>query len=1099
MLQLILGRSGFSKTHFVRNILFEEAKNFKNKFILLVPEQYSFENEKALLNSLGENFNDKVEVLSFKKLVRFVYKKIDKAPPKTISKSEKNILMSLAIENVKDELDLFRKVANRPEFIELMISCLNEFKMCNITDENLNTLENIDNDTLNLTLYKKILEAKLILNSYDALLKTTYLDPLDDLNLVYKILLDNNVFYDYNVIIDGFDGFTAQQLLIIERILIGSNKCYITFCLDKENSLDTAEVFTPVRKHLNRILNIAKNNSIEICPTIYLDTPKRFLNDDLKILEENIFRNNKTFSNKNPKNINLYCAQNKYDEANFVCNEIKKLIINENYRFRDIAIVTRNMDAYKGILDIYLNKYNIPYFMNKNENIDSKPLMKFVINAINVIRSNFSSESIMKYLKSGILNFSTEEISIVENYALTWDISKEEWKSNFSKNPNGISFVNDEKTTEMLEKINALREKIITPLLNFENNLKDADAFLITKAIYTHLEEVNTRENLKNISEKLIESNNIRLAEEQIKLWDMLMDILDYMAKTLKNKKISLKRYLELLILVINSNELAFIPKSLDEINIGNADRFKNDHIKVLFLIGASQGEFPRTPATSGIFKDDERKQLLALGFDINDPLEKIAINEKFLAYKTTSIPSEKIFVSYPGNSITGEQKKESEIVTELKSIFKNIKELNKYSFDLKDEVFAIKPSFEILSKHFKDNSRFSETLKKYFKEVPEYKDKINSLEKISANKLNRFKNINNINLLIENNLKVSPSSIEQYYMCPFSFFCKYILLAKKNKRACFDALEFGNLVHYLLEKIFSSFSPDYLLNITQKELKEIVNQNLDNYVSKKFNNVKNLPKRFQYLIKRTASTTVPLILHIAEELNQSKFSPKAFEMAISNNSKIKPLNLELKTGEKIEISGKIDRIDIMEKDSINYVRIVDYKTGTKEFKLSDIDYGLNIQMLLYLYIILNNGKKIYKSMIPSGILYMPAKKPVITFEKDTLKSKIEDQKSKKLRMNGLILDSTDVILGMEANGQGKYIPAIIKDGEPKKSDSLVSLNEMKNILNQIRDLVLNMGEKIFKSDISPLPLKGNTDACEYCEFSSICGFEENDPCRNKS
>lgn len=1093
MLQCILGRSGSGKTQYIRDLILRSKKDdtYNEKFILLVPEEYYFENERKLLDILGERFNNNIKVLSFKKLIKFIYQKLNKAPIKSITKAEKSILMSLAIENVQDKLNLFKNASYHKEFVDLMLSSLNEFKMCNIDDNKLQDFEKLSSGTL----AKKIYETRLIINSYKTLLSNKYNDPLDDITKAYKMLLENDVFHGYSIIADGFDYFTNQQLLLIEKLLIQCKNFYITFCTTGLEDKST-DIFFLVNKNLSRILTIAKNNDVEILPEINLNSSKRFLDKDIKFLEENIFQNKKSFTENKPQNINLYSAQNKYDEVNFVCNKIKELIINHGYRFKDIAIITRNTDTYKGVLDVSLEKFDIPYFMEKKESIDSKPLMKFVINTFNVIIENFSSESITKYLKTGLLNFSTNEISLVENYTISWKISCQEWKSGFYKVPNGIR---NKANLKLLEQLNSLRKKIILPLINFEKALKNSTAINISKAIYTHLKEISICDTLKTMAQRLTESDNVQLAEEIPTLWNLLMDILSQISEILGEKLISIKEYLNLLILVMNSNEISFIQKSLDEVSVENADILKSDNIKVIFLIGANQGEFPRTPISSGIFKNDERNFLLKAGLNLQDPLENIAIKEKFLAYKAVSNASEKLFISWANSSISGEKKMESEIVKEAKEIFKDIPIHSKSTINAKDEIFSIKSSFEVCSRHFNDKTEFSETLKCYFQKREDFKDKINLLECLSKKSVIKFEEPKNINTIIKNELKLSPSSIEQYHLCPFSFFCKYILKIKNNKPIDFNQLEYGSLFHYVLENIFSNYEPQKILEMSQSSIFQIIRKYISSYIENNFGGIKNLSSRQQYLINRSKSSIYPVVKHIAEELLQSKFIPKEFELSISKVGKIKPLKIDIGQNKIIEISGKIDRLDIMNKSGISYVRVVDYKTGAKEFKLKDLDYGLNIQMLLYLHIILKNAKDLYGHMIPAGILYMPAKKPIISASKNIPADKVYELKNKKLQMNGLILNSTDVILGMEPKGTGTFIPAVIKDGEPKKSDFLADLNEMNHILDRIHNLVIKMGNEVFNSKISVYPIKGKKDACEYCEFSSICRFENGDPVNLKT
>lgn len=1101
MLQLILGRSGSGKTHYLRNLILKNINLETRKFILLVPEHQLFENKHLFLNVLGESFNSKVEIFSFKELIGFIYEKAKKAPPKAVSKSEQIILMSLAIREVYENLNLFKEASKQPEFTELMVSLLNKFKVWHISDFKLKHFEETATNQTDNILYQKIKKIRLVLNSYDKVVKKHTGAQLPNSNRLYGVLGENNIFSQYSVLIDGFDAFTPQALSLIEKIIIQSENCYITFPL---NSLaeENTDIFSSASKSLAQIIKIATNSNVKIAPNIVLDSSKKFSNDELKILEENIFRNRRVPSDEHCNNIFLYSAQNKYEEIDFVCRRIMKLIINENYRLKEIAVVTRNPNMYKDIIDIYFKKYNLPYFIKTSATIESKPLMKFLTNTIKIILSKFSSESIINYLKVGLLKFSTEDISSVENYAATWELSADEWLTGFFKSPAGSRCAeNEELNSKNLEMLNNLRQEIVEPLIELKNKVTgpSATAFDITTAIYAHIAAVGVPQKLKILSKIWSEDQMNDLADEQVKLWDILIEILDQMVVLLNGKKISLQYYYDLMTLVIKSTKLPTKQRHLDEIIISDAETFSGADLKIAFLIGATQGEFPLSPSASGIFSNDEKKQLSSAGIELPGLLEDVAINEKYLAYKSVTAPSEKLFVSWPMTAVTGEKKRESEIVKEIKSIFKNIRVNHKFSEDQRDEVFALNPAMEICAAHFHDGSRFSETLKKYYLEsTSDCKNKIKSLKEVSAGASVGFKSLQKINTLLKNNLALSPSSIEQFYMCPFCFFCKYILKLKNQKLATFDSLEYGSLVHFVLENVFKNYVPEALLDMPHEKIFEIVGIYLNNYINKKFGSQNNLSNRQQYLIKRTFFALKPLIIHIAEEIKQSKFKPKEFELSISKNGKFKPLVIELENGQKVEISGKIDRLDVMEKNGISYVRIIDYKTGAKEFKLSDLEYGLNTQLLLYMYIILNDESGAGRNKIPAGILFLPARKPTFSATKNISPSKSQDQLAKKLQMSGLILNSTEIILGMEPEGQGKFIPAVVKDNEPKKSSALVSLDEMKLILKQVKGLVLDMSNEVFSGNMAPLPIKGKLDACEHCDFYPICRLNESSPVKYK-
>lgn len=1091
---MIFGRAGTGKTYAIHELILEKLKNNSPKVMLIVPEQNSFDSETALLNKLGEQFASKVNVMSFSRLVDFVSLAYGKNNKKPIDAGDRAMLMSLAMESVQDKLKIFSGNTNKVEIIDLMISALTEFKLCSVnTKLILNTSSELTNGTLKTKLY----ETAIILNAFDALLSQSYIDPLDNLTRLYDMLKIYEFFSDYEVFIDGFDGFTFQQVNILELILRQSRNCYMSFCTDESflsqgfNNIDLS-LFSQVNKNIKRILTLAKNNNIKIAPYKILSKNLRAKNE-LRFLESQIFNPQKSKYDKNVEDVIIYTANSLYDESDFICRTIKRLTINDGYRYKDFAVICRNEEVYRGILDSYMEKYNIPFFMDVRENIDSKPLMAFVLYALEIVNSNFSSDSIFKYLKTGLTDLSTSEISTLENYIFLWSITGTSWFHDFTLNPNGLSKIIDETSTASLAEINALRKKVILPLKSFEEKVKNANGKQIAASIYELLEELCVSEKLQNYSEQLINNNQIDSAKEQSRLWEILMSILDKAATILENKYVTTKRFAELLTLVIQSNDIAFIPQYVDQVTIGSADRIRSYNVKIAFVIGAVEGEFPRTPAVSGIFTDAERKKLLSLGLNLSDSLQGLALNERFLAYKAISMPCDKLFISYPSSTSQGTAKNPSSIIRETRCILKNVLEQTQNKDNLIDNIFSIDSAFELCSKHFNDYNEFSETLKSFFYNSEKYKPKMEALKRSTCQKDFLLYDKNLCEDLFGKNIRLSASKVEQFYKCKFSFFCKYALLAKERKAVKFDSLSYGTLMHFILEHIFSSFSYKDILSFDKSELYSKIATILNNYIDENLGGFSNESARFNYLLSRVKNSAVPLIIHLALELQQSNFSPADFELELSSNGKLLPLKIQLEDGTKVYIEGKIDRVDILEKNGASYVRILDYKTGTREFSLNDVLYGLNMQMLIYMAALWQNGNSLYGKVVPAGILYMPAKSSVVNANRDISEQKLESMKLKQLKMNGLLLKDTEVIMEMEKDAKGNFIPATLKNGEFTSTSSVVSLNELSSILNYVKGMISSMACDLKYGKVSSVPLVGDTNTCDFCPYKSICLFEDGD------
>ena len=1087
MLNLILGRSGCGKTYSIRNIIKNIIENKTDKVLLIVPEQNSFETERAMLKLLGTENMTKLETLSFTRLCDMAFRKYGGSSGKRLDDSGRNILISMALEQVKEQLTLYREQADNIEIIELMANAIKEFKMCAVSPD---ILFEKSVDTNNIRLRSKARETAIVMQAYNALLSQTYLDPLDDLTRLEQTLINKDMFKDYIVIFDEFSGFTSQQFNIIEIILKQCKECYVTLCTDSiDDSENQMGLFSPIKKTAAKLINLAKKNNIKVAKPYILRNQFRFKNSELKAVESEVFNTHINKNNCVCNNIVVYNATDMYDESNYIAVTIKKLVMEGGYRYRDFVVIARNSEQYCGVIDTIFEKYDIPYFMDRPQVIESKPLMNLLLSAFDVVNGGYKSELIFRYLKTGLAGFNAEEISLIENYALMWDITGKKWLSEFTANPDGFSDKVTEENILELEKINSIRNRVIQPLLKFSKTIQDATGAELARASYNLLVDIHADANLKDFINELTLDGQFALVEEQKRLWDLLMGILDQTALTLGDTRIEPIRFAQLLKLVINSSEMAFIPQGLDEVTIGSADRIRTSEPKVTFIIGATEGDFPRTPMSSGIFTDAERKNLISMGLPMYSSIIDLAIEERFIAYKAVTSSSEKLYVTWPCTGTKNENKTPSSIIRGVVKAFPNLNVIDDMSLTIPDKIWSLEPAFEICAKNWNCDSEVSATLKDYFNSNSDYKHKVDGLNLVSTARSAIFKDPQKARALFGENIKISASQVEQYYLCRFQYFCRYGLKAKQRKVATFDALEYGSVMHFILENILSEYSQEQLHSLSKHIIHDKIKGLLERYIQTKLGGWKDKTQRFRYLFYRLSSTAEALIIHIANEFSQSEFSPCDYELNISHGGDIEPLVLKLPDGTTISVEGKVDRVDIMKKDGKSYVRIVDYKTGIKEFKLSDIIYGLNAQMLIYLASICQNGEKRYgNNIIPAGILYMPAKKPIINADKNTDDSKIEQLRNKALKMNGLILDSPEVITGMEADAKGIYIPAALNDS--RKENSVVSLAQMGKIVKHIEALLISMAQTIKSGDISANPTSGRYDACAWCPYSSVCGYE---------
>lgn len=1086
MLQFILGKSGCGKTAFLQNRIAELIEAGQNNIIMLVPDQSTFETEKSFLNLFGAKNARKVKVFGFSRLCRYVFEKIGKIPQNVIDNGTRAVLMNITLEQLTEKLKLFRG-RNMRAVSEVMLQTLTECKKNSVTPDKLRKgAEKISEGTLK----DKLLETALILDTYDAIVSQSYIDPLDDLDRLAEILTENALFKDYVFCIDAFSGFTAQQLKVLQHIIKRCADCYITLTMNP-NAINE-EVFETSYKTMRTISKLAKCEGVEIKAPIKLEKNYRTKSDELILLENGAYRSDYDVKKGVPKDIKLCAAADFYSECEYVAQQIKMLILEKGYFYSDISVITHDTEPYSGILNVVFDKYEIPYFMDVKKDIEVKPVIRLVLALFRIVLNNFEREDVVSALKTGLLPFSSDDISAFENYTYVWNVSGSALKNEFKNNPNGFSDNLSETDEIKLRAAENIRFKLVSSLTNFKENCKDKNATQITEIFYKLLIDLKIPDNLNNIYEKL-EIGEKGLGAEQIRIWNTLMEILDKIVAVCGEMSISLERYFELLSILIVDIKLSEIPQTIDSVMVTTAQRVRLSNRKISFLIGCNDGSFPAVPHASGVFSAYELKILSNNDISISEDFSDLASLETFMAYSCLTSACEKLFVSHPVSDLLGNQYTPSSIINEICKIFPEII-LETVPDERYEEkaMLALQPAFDAYAADYKKSAPRLFALRDIFAGDTRYSAKLNALERAAENAPFKIEKTENTHALFGDNLRISASQIEKFNLCRFSYFCNYGLRVRERRRAKIDHMEYGTLVHYVLERFFSKFTKTEYSVLSEEHIEAFVDSAIEVYTDNYFGDSKTHSGAFMYKLKNVKNNLCLLLKHMISELCNGNFEVADCELNIGKD--IPAYTIKLPTGENIAVYGSIDRVDLMEDNGVKYLRIVDYKTGSKDFNLSDILFGLNLQMLLYLYSAKLNGEQRYGDVNPAGILYMPATVPIITAEKGLSDDKINAELDKKLKMNGLLLDDVNVIKGMDSSENGKYIPVKIKLNTPQSERSLATVEQFGKIFSKIDRLVAEMGRELYKGNIQASPAKGAHDACEYCPYDSVCVYHMSTP-----
>ena len=1084
MLNFILGVKNSGKTSKAHEMLGKCVGQGK-KTMLIVPKQFTFDTDRGILHLLGPKAASEIEVLSFSRLCHVALKTYGGIKAPIAKGGMREVFMSVAIESLRDKLTVFAKHKNEIALVNKLLSEIDQLKNEGITADEIEAKAGRITDNM---LREKLLETAMVYRTFDAIVSQSHFDDEDMLMKVYEILRGTDFFKGTTVVIDGFKSFTAPEYKLIELMLTKAENVYITLCSDNLKDINDLGAFSAINATARKLMLIAGNNGVETGEIANCNRNEENFTEEMLHLQENIYKNETEIFDRDTDKVTVIKADTKENECDAVARQIKALIRSGEYRCRDIAVVYRNDENYHKSVARSIRKYALPLFEDKRQPIANQPLICFVRYLLNICSEGYDSDYIFRLIKTGLCGFSEKEISELENYIFIWDISGRKWLSDFTANPDGFGCAMGEKQLSALESINILRKSIIEPIEKLRESLADASGKKCAEIIYNYLRSSKADMRLKDYAITLENQGLNELATEQEQVWDILMEILDELAMSLGDRAVSVKRFLELFEIVVSSKSLGKLPDGYDEVSICSADRMLTNSAKVAFLVGMNMGVFPLQRSQTGIFSVAEMKKLSDAGIEIGDDIKKLTMDERFICYNALSCARERIFLSYCISGEGSETLTESECVKQIRSIFPLSRFISTNNEDISNLIESEQSAFELMAKRYKSTDGKSQALRAYFRDKPEYSGRIAAIDRAVSDKDFVIENKNTAMTLFGKNMYFSASQLEVYGKCPFMYFCKYGLNAKGREKARLNARMGGNVIHHVLEMVLGEYKNKSFISLSDEELEERIKFHLAEYMRLYMSDSENDSQRFGYLYSRMVKILKHIFERLVDEFGDSDYEPCEFELSIAHDSVVKPFRVELKEG-SVELKGKIDRVDKMDKNGKRYIRIVDYKTGVKDFELSDVFYGLNMQMLLYLISIWRGGCGFYENITPAGILYFPANLVSCDISRDENEEKANSKLLSRGKMKGMLVLDDDSIEAMDKSKRSVFLPVTFDKKTGQVSGKFITLPELERLGKIIDDVIISMGDGLHDGDIGAKPIytSGNTETCTWCEFKDVC------------
>lgn len=1082
-LQLLLGRSGTGKSEYIYN----EIKNLidnKEKIYIITPEQFSFTAEKKLLEVLGREAVVNAEVISFNRIATRVFTEVGGLTKTHLSKCGRVMLIYDILNRNKKNLKF---LSGGEKNIAVVLNAITEFKKHNV-----NNLDEVINNTEDEYLKIKLTDLNLLYKAFEESIKNKYIDETDVLSLLAQELQHSKMFDNTLVYIDEFLGFTAQEYEVIKKILEKANKVTVAITTDvKEDEnlddLDIKDVFYESKKTASKLLKAAREVKAEIEKSIFFKNTYRFKTDELKFVEKNIDKLVlSTPYEQKVDNVRIFLTRNPYSEVEFLARNILKLVRDENYEYNDISIITKNIDTYSSLIKAIFSNFNIPVFIDENADMNDNLIAKYIISVLDIIDRNWDHEAVFNYLKNTFSGYNLEDVFLLEKYVLKWGIRNKKWLDTWK--------FEDENT----DKLESIRKDFADKILDLKNNInRKRDFTNITKSLYMFLIKNNLEEKLNTELINLEKENLIEIANEYKASIKVIFDVLDEIVMIFKEQEVSLNKYKEILKLGFENVSTGKIPAVLDSVVVGDINRSKSHKVKVLFLIGLNDGVFPAAAKEEGFLNDEDRATLKNYGIELaSDTLGQL-YEEQFNVYKAFSIAEEKLILTYVSSDKEGQTLRPSSLINKIKSFFPKLKVESDIT-NKESEITLVKDTFEELLTNLR-KFQDGESIDTIWFDVYNWYDKNLHNKLQEAIKGMEYSNLpvdlneENVKKLYGKTLKTSISRLEQYKNCPFSYYLKYGLKLQEEQELSLKPIDTGSFMHEVIEEFFRKYEDVYLREVSDGEIEKSIYEIIVEKLNLPKNYIFTSNSKFINMTLRLKKVVVRSIKYIVYQLKNSSFKILGNEMEFKEGKEYPPITIDLENGEKVEITGKIDRVDIAIADDKKYIRIIDYKSSVKNINLNKVVNGLQIQLITYL----DSITKI-EDVIPAGVLYFNLIEPMVKEKKNLTDEEIEQKIRNQFKMKGLILADVKVVRMMDNRlevGTSDIVAAEItsKGNLSERGGNPITEEDFKNLQKEVRKITKEISREILKGKIDIKPYKeGKNTACAYCSYKSICRFNTN-------
>lgn len=1133
-LQFILGNSGSGKSRYLYQTVIEEARRYPERnYIILVPEQFTMQTEKDLIALHPDSGIMNIAVLSFDRLAYRVFEEVGVDQRTVLTETGKNLMIRKVAIEQQDRLPVLGSRMNRTGYVSEVKSILSEWMQYEITEFELQQMLQIAQDRP--LLKGKLEDMRVLYRAFLDYQRTRFMKPEERLDVLCQAAGRSELLRGSRIVLDGFVGLTPAQLKVMEELLVYCPSVRMTVTMDAREpfygEIREHELFAVSRRLIQAVRAAAQRAKARIQRS-GADVGESFIKEPVILgkeriyrfapesalahLEQNLFRKNRRTYQGSAQDLSLHVCSTPAQEVHFAARMISTLVREKGYRYKEIAVITGDLKSYDNYVRRIFPLYDVPAFLDETRHILLNPCLEFVRGVLQAAEKDFTPESVFRCLRTGMLALTMEETDRLENYVLAAGIrGRKMWQKEWEYCHGGT-------TPEELEQCNVYREKVMEQLGSFAEAMQKNGETLRAYAenLVQLLEQCQVQQQLKDREMQLMQEGAREEAKEYSQIYTILITLLEECVDLMGDEPVSASEFSEILEAGFSEARAGIIPPGVDQVQVGDIQRSRLSHVKVLFFLGVNDGWVPARADHGGIVSDMERELLLQSGIELAPSARENSYIQRFYLYQNLTKPSDHLYLSWCSGSGDGTAMRPSYLINTVRRLFPDLPVLQET--DAGSELYQItsgKNGMLYLTKGLEQARKgeeagdWRELYRRYLLEEEQAPAVRRLVEAALLTDRSGSLHHKTAEELYGTVMKSSVTRLEQFAACAFAHFASYGLGLKERRLYGIEPVDLGTIFHNTLELFSRRIQREGVdwLEVTQERQQQIMERCVDEVTQEYGYGVFRSSAREQYTIRRLKRILCRSAWALREQLAAGTFRPSGFEVSFDSVRDLKSVNVSLGAQRKMHLGGRIDRIDTAETEEAVYVKVIDYKSGMQTFDPVSLYYGLQLQLVVYLNTALEMEAKLHKAdpkeVVPAGIFYYHLQDPLLDQEmsEQETQEQLQQRMLKKLRPDGLVNDEEEVLQRLDAHmdGDSLVIPVGRKKNGGLKATSSTATSEQFALLSKFAARKMEkMGKQMMDGVTEAVPFSnGNSLSCDYCLFSDVCGFDRKIPekCRKRT